>query len=124
MNFALALSGNRLQGVRVDWGGEPGMKPVSDDGADGAGAAAVAKEQRLERMLLGRPASERTRATVLAQFDNPQITAEVEKEFPARVAGMNGAGPMTAAMGPMVAQDREAAVMAGLLLGSPEFQRR
>jgi len=127
MNFALQLSGNRLNGVRTNWDRElgtpgPGMMPVSV-ASSGNGPETVAKEEKLEVLLLGHPASERTRATVLAQFANPEAEQQAEKDFPLRVndqdfAAGDGGVPQ------MVVQDRQAAVMAGLLMGSPEFQRR
>src|SRR6266851_2258542 len=66
MNFALALSSNRLPGVQTDWTrllGETraGMEPVALTQGD----AAAAKEAKLEMMLLGKAASDRTKSTVL-----------------------------------------------------------
>ncbi|MEO6817856.1 MAG: DUF1800 domain-containing protein [Edaphobacter sp.] len=99
MNFALALSGDRMRGVSTDWRGLLGE-------AQGPGESAAVKEQRLEGMLLEQPASEHTRATVLGQF--------AAQSFPA--------GRVVKAS--MTQEDREAEGMAGLLLGSPDFQRR
>ena len=96
MNFALALSGDRMRGVSTDWRGLLGEAQLS----------AAAKEQRLEGMLLEQPASEHTRATDLQQF--------AAQSFPA--------GRVLKAS--MQQDDREAEGMAGLLLGSPDFQRR
>jgi len=83
------------------------------------------KEERLERALLGQPVSERTRATVLAQFANQTNQVQAEKRFLAGADGREVAAavfPGKTLTRPPV--DREAAGMAGLLLGSPEFQRR
>jgi Uncharacterized protein conserved in bacteria len=100
MNFALALSGDRMRGVETDWRGLLGE-------ARGTGESPAAKEQRLETILLEQPASEHTRATVLQQFS--------AQNFPAgRVVKASMQQP----------DDREAEGMAGLLLGSPDFQRR
>jgi uncharacterized protein (DUF1800 family) len=99
MNFALALSGDRMRGVQTDWRGLLGESQLPDE-------SAAAKEQRLEALLLEQPASEHTRATVLQQF--------AAQSFPAgRVINAS-----------MQQDDREAEGMAGLLLGSPDFQRR
>jgi hypothetical protein len=125
MNFALVLSGDRIPGVRTDWrglldGDSSGVTRVS--AVVGASAEAE-KERKLERILLGGPVSERTRATVLAQFDDPTTRANAERSFNLRDG--DGEGGMRAArLRPDGVQDAQAAGMAGLLLGSPEFQRR
>lgn len=99
MNFALALSGDHVRGVQTDWRGLLGESQLPDENA-------AAKEQRLESMLLEQPASAHTRDTVLQQF--------AAQSFPAgRVVKVS-----------VQQQDREAEGMAGLLLGSPDFQRR
>jgi uncharacterized protein (DUF1800 family) len=131
MNFALGLSSDRIPGVQTDWSRLLGenrseVRPVAM-GADGAGAAA-AKEATLETALLGSPASDRTRATMLQQFQDQSLQAQAQKSFAIRA---NEVEPMAQVLHPdrqrQVAAaplDREAATMAGLLLGSPEFQRR
>jgi hypothetical protein len=65
---------------------------------------------------------------VLQQFQLQTTQQEAAKNFLIRA---NGAEPMAAALNPAAAQkkvkppqDPQAAAMAGLLLGSPEFQRR
>jgi uncharacterized protein (DUF1800 family) len=128
MNFALGLSSNRIAGVQTDWGrllGEgEGMQPVPVS----TGSSATVKEQKLELALLGQPVSDRTRSTVLAQFQNPGMQEQAVKNFPIRP---NDFEPMAQVLNPAMLRqqarppiDREAAMMAGLLLGSPEFQRR
>jgi uncharacterized protein (DUF1800 family) len=82
MNVALALSAGGLPGTRMDFGA------VAGEGA----VASAATEKALEMTLLGQPATERTRAAVMAGAES------------------RGSAPVDA--------------MAGLLLGSPEFQRR
>lgn len=127
MNFALVLAGNRLQGTHVDW---PAL--VSEDpGAAGMPDAAV--EDRLERALLNEPAAPQTRAAALNQ-GTPDLVAQAEQTFravpvhagersdaaggnmlriKATPGGGNGGVPATAL-----------ATAAGLVLGSPDFQRR
>jgi uncharacterized protein (DUF1800 family) len=130
MNFALGLSSDRIPGVQTDWGrilGQTGsgMQPVS---LTADSDAAAAKEERLEFALLGQKVSDRTRSTVLQQFQDQDIQLQAEKNFSIRTRDLepmaqilNPARPGQQARPPL---DREAATMAGLLLGSPEFQRR
>ncbi len=144
MNFALVLSGGRVPGTKIDW---PGLL---DQGAGGSGSAASqtvaspadATEQRLEVLLLGQPASARTRAAVLSQFSNPTAQRTAQQSFsrpadqpasePSEAAGDAGlvrANLNTrsgAAAGEPQSNRAETPLdtMAGLLLGSPEFQRR
>ncbi len=130
MNFAVGLSADRLPGTQTAWTrllDESGSGLNSGSGvAEGGGVDAAAKEDRLELLLLGQPVGERTRATVLEQAQIGQQQAK--KSFG---ISPNGAGPMGAVLNPAALtqkarppQDKAAAAMAGLLLGSPEFQRR
>ena len=110
MNFALVLSSGRMNGVRTDWRGLLRESSLPDE-------SAAVKEQRLEVALLDQAASDRTRATVLHQFQNTAAQSDVTRRFPATARVLKA--------GVAVQQDdREAGVMAGLLLGSPDFQRR
>ena len=131
MNFALALSSNRLPGVQTDWTGllakqgRPAELVVADVSPD---AGAAAKEKQLEMLLLEQAVSEKTRTTALEQLRDTTVQQQAEKSFPIRpteqepmAAVLNAGMPVQPAGAPM---DREAAVIAGLLLGSPEFQRR
>jgi uncharacterized protein (DUF1800 family) len=130
MNFALVLCGDKLPGVRTDWTkllGEPASaaKTVSMETA-GVDPEVAAKEKKLELLLLGQPLSERTRAAVLGQSGDATAAIQAAKEFQIGGGGaLGGLGAAKAAAqrnGPQ--DDRQAAIMAGLLLGSPEFQRR
>jgi uncharacterized protein (DUF1800 family) len=132
MNFALSLSGDRIAGTQTDW-----TRLLAETGTSVEPAAlatrtaaslAAAKEQKLELVLLGQPVSDQTRSTVLRQFQNQSTGQQAEKSFAIRANEwepmaqvLNAGGPKLQVKQP---QDREAAVMAGLLLGSPEFQRR
>jgi len=94
LNFALALAGNRMRGTRVDAGRVLG--------AEAAGDAAAALERAMGVFLAGQ-VSEQTRSTLRKQLDDPQVTqALLDDRVPQVDAGM----------------------IAGLVLGSPEFQRR
>ena len=76
--------------------------------------------------------SGRTRATVLGQAQDQTIAEQAATEFDLRATGGKGSfGLPKGAQTQMqtdgdgqAPDDAEAAVMAGLLLGSPEFQRR
>jgi uncharacterized protein (DUF1800 family) len=132
MNFALALSSDRFPGVQTDWTRLLGGAGVGIESAalttDTTNEASAAKEQKLELILMGQPVSERTRATVLEQRQDQAMQQQAAKNFSIR---WNDAGPMGQLLNPAALDqqarpplDREAAMMAGLLLGSPEFQRR
>jgi hypothetical protein len=128
MNFALGLSSDRIPGVQTDWTrllgpSVAGIGPAALTRGDGA-----AKEAKLERLLLGQAVSDRTRATVLQQFQNQGMQQQAERDFSIRA---NDFEPMAQMLNPAALRqrnkpplDREATMMAGLLLGSPEFQRR
>jgi uncharacterized protein (DUF1800 family) len=136
MNFALVLSGGRVPGVKTDWvsllGGAAGGGAVS------AEAPTAATEKRLETTLLGQAATVRTRETVLAQFANGSAVMMAEANFHAQRAAAGGDDAAEQGAGMMVraGYGRRAGgglqagtatpldTMAGLLLGSPDFQRR
>jgi len=95
MNFALALTAGKLKGVQVD----PGqMLGASASPADSQGTLTA-----LENNLLAGNVSRQTHDTIAAQMNDPKISQR-QLDNPARP-------PNTSAI-------------AGLLLGSPEFQRR
>jgi uncharacterized protein (DUF1800 family) len=130
MNFALVLSGSRVPGTQTNW---PALL-----GEGGAGAPDAATEKKLEGLLLGEPAAVRTRETVLAQFTNSTAVQQATENFaaqPAKGSEEDGAEMVRAAYGKGVKRgggDGALAAqpvtpldtMAGLLLGSPDFQRR
>jgi uncharacterized protein (DUF1800 family) len=94
MNFSLALTSNRLRGALVNIDALFGSDTLSDPHATLGRAIQV---------FLGGPASQETRETLEKQLDDPQI--------------------LQAALDDKVKQVN-AAMIAGLVLGSPEFQRR
>jgi hypothetical protein len=95
----------------------------------------ASKERKLEEFLMGQPVSDRTRQTVLKEADDQMAQREAEKNFtiqaadptmaakqvPGRMMRLQQSGTQGSALNPT---DPQAAAMAGLLLGSPEFQRR
>ena len=135
MNFSLVMTGDRLPGTRTEWTkllGErlQGVENASYARGPSAPDSAAEKERKLESILLGVPVSARTRQTVLSQAGDQNISEQAATEFDLNGAGKNGkkGGYGRAAGleggnagGP---DDPQAAVIAGLLLGSPEFQRR
>jgi uncharacterized protein (DUF1800 family) len=94
MNFALALGTGRIRGVRVD------ETQVLPNGAPPDPTAALAT---LENQLLDGDVSRNTHDTILKQLNDPQVTGR-RLDDPQRPPNWG--------------------ILAGLLLGSPEFQRR
>jgi uncharacterized protein (DUF1800 family) len=124
LNFALALSSNRVVGVKVDWNR---LLDSTDAGTSVAGLSPEEKESKLEANLLHVPVSDRTRGAILAQVTSDpeqqqaslkQVAVVDRKRDPLALGtpGLRGAVPLP--------EDTQAALAAGLLFGSPEFQRR
>jgi hypothetical protein len=132
MNFSLALAGNRLsKGVTVDWLSQLGATPLQQP---------EEQERQIENLILHGQVSDQTRGLVLQQLASvpPQPSPQLGSAKPITIAStVNGevvAGapppkPPTSSQPPTPAQahqvaDRQAALTAGLLFGSPDFQRR
>ncbi len=130
MNFALVLSSNRVGGTKTDWPtllGATDGTPITPD---------VETENKLEIALLGEPATDRTRSTVLAQFGDPTAQQSAEEAFKSKpvtetemlmapASGRFNPNPKRPGKDrPVTVQASPLDTMAGLLLGSPEFQRR
>ena len=96
MNFGLALASGRLKGTRISLGTDD--PPGGDHPMDSAGTLAA-----LENSLLEGDVSQQTHDTIAARLDDPQISRR-KLDDPARNPNVG--------------------FIAGLLLGSPEFQRR
>jgi uncharacterized protein (DUF1800 family) len=137
MNFALNLAANKLPGITIAWIPQEGpLIARIDDGSaqhgiaqnpaagfvQGPAPTPQAEEQRLEAWLVDGGVSATTRAAVLDQFQaqtqgqNAQ-NQSVVTTLPAPAKPMN---PVQAAK----AVEKQDQLLAGLLLGSPEFQRR
>ncbi len=105
MNFSLALMAGRIKGVEVDTGAL-----LNGGTVDNAGASDVADAQRclvmLEASLLAGQVSRQTHEAILKQLETPL------------------AGKSTAGNAQRSRPTSNVATIAGLLLGSPEFQRR
>ena len=95
MNFALALTAGKLKGVQVDAGQMLGAGSQPTD--------SQAVLTALENSLLAGNVSRQTHDTIAAQMNNPNVSQSPQDN--------PGRPPNTGAI-------------AGLLLGSPEFQRR
>jgi uncharacterized protein (DUF1800 family) len=107
MNFALALTANRMPGVTVAI-------------AQSAGTAEQ-NEQQLEATLLDGQVAPRTHDVVLKQMESAQTSPISPAAFSKGRPGTRG-DPFVAA--PRGAPVSEPALAAALLLGSPGFQRR
>src|SRR5581483_2481821 len=94
MNFALALSNGKLKGVAFD---PKSLLPATPP-SDAMGTLAL-----LETDLVGGDVSQQTHETIVHQLENPEIS---KRRLDDPAAAPN------------------AAAIAGLLLGAPEFQRR
>ena len=131
MNFALTLAANKLPGIAVAWAPRLGGSVVTQQ-SDGSAAPTVVhvavestvpavapdtaiEEQRLESILVVGGVSESTRSAVLQQAA-AQGTSQ-------NAAAAVAAKPMNAAQAAK-ALEKQDQLLAGLLLGSPEFQRR
>jgi hypothetical protein len=122
MNFALALAANKLPGISVAWAAPQDASAAPTI----TSTAPTAEELRLESLLVAGGLSESTRTALLNQFE-AEATAQstlqpTQAAMPARAALVT-TKPLNA-MPAATALERQDQLLAGLLLGSPEFQRR
>jgi uncharacterized protein (DUF1800 family) len=119
MNFALALASNRVQGVKTDFD--------SLLGPDAATMTPQDKDRVLEGKLLHVAVSDRTEQLIEAQTsaDTAKQVAELRQvsEVGKRGDPLQGQ-PLNGRNTDPSLLDTQAAVAAGLIFGSPEFQRR
>jgi uncharacterized protein (DUF1800 family) len=145
MNFALTLAANKLPGITYTWsapavslatqlndtGGAADIthSPAVSTSAGSLPAPAVpapaVEEQRLESLLVAGGVSESTRTAVLEQFETqsaqaPDPAKNAGSPKPVLAAAAKPVSPAQAAS----ALEKQDQFLAGLLLGSPEFQRR
>jgi uncharacterized protein (DUF1800 family) len=137
MNFALTLAAGKMQGVAVSWKpqNESMQSAAENDGAQREPSAFLigpmttpeTEEQRLEASLVAGGLSDATRAALLNQF-SAQMQAQGVQTPPSKDQPL--AKPFSAANKPnnpaqlAALLDKQDQLLAGLLLGSPEFQRR
>lgn len=117
MNFALNLASSRLPGITTVW-----STPL--DSSAGTmlateGPSAESEEARLEALIVAGGVSNSTRSAVMQQFQQQSAQAtQVASTQPfavqARPTRQQGPSPL----------ERQDQLLAGLLIGSPEFQRR
>jgi hypothetical protein len=108
MNFALALTAGKVRGVTVDAVQLAGGPPPPPDPTTALST--------MEAKLLASDVSKQTHDSIVAQLTSPPSAAKNGLPQP----GANGAKPKK----PDANRPPDASTMAGLLLGSPEFQRR
>ena len=121
MNFALSLAANRLPGISIAW--DPTETVNNDTTTLEASPAAPdpqTEETRLESVLISGGVSETTRAAVLQQFEQ-QRTQNQNAATSVPVAATDRQKYRARAVSEGEKQDQ---LLAGLLIGSPEFQRR
>ena len=121
MNFALSLAANRLPGISIAW--DPTESVNNDTAMLEANPTAPdpqMEESRLESFLVSGGVSDSTRMAVLQQFEQ-QSNQNQNGAAAMPVAAMDRQKFRTRAVTDAERQDQ---VLAGLLLGSPEFQRR
>jgi uncharacterized protein (DUF1800 family) len=94
LNFSLALAGNRMPGSRTDVGSLLGVEATAD---------AKAALERAVQVFLSGQAAPTTVETLEKQLDNPQVL-QARLDDPVKHVDLG--------------------VVAGLVLGAPEFQRR
>jgi uncharacterized protein (DUF1800 family) len=135
MNFALNLAANKLPGIAITWSAQDGLTPtqsypVTPPGAAQTQAAASmpnpipapdAEEARLEALLVAGGLSLATRSAVLEQFTSQSQAQNGQSQLTAKP--VPAAKPMKPGQA-AAALEKQDQLLAGLLLGSPEFQRR
>ena len=121
MNFALSMAGNRLPGIAIAW--DPTQTVSNDTSALETSPAAPdpqTEETRLEAILVAGGVSDSTRAAVLQQFEQ-QRAQNQSASVAMPVAAPDRQKYRARAVSESERQDQ---LLAGLLIGSPEFQRR
>ncbi|MFP5228156.1 MAG: DUF1800 domain-containing protein [Acidobacteriota bacterium] len=123
MNFSMALSDNNA-GAVMAWDKLMGID-------DPMGISADAKEGKLEELLLDGDVSEHTRSAALAQLTQqtgnagPGMGGPRKMMRPVTFVRPREFGQLLISSAPLPRPaDQNAALLGGLLLGSPEFQRR
>jgi uncharacterized protein (DUF1800 family) len=118
MNFALSLAANRLPGITVEWAPDVDINSLmSDDASKQVVPTPESEESRLEPLLIAGGASDATREAALKEFE-AQSAQNNATAMPVATPRRNNRAPAADTY------EREDQLLAGLLLGSPEFQRR
>jgi len=111
MNFALGLTGGKVRGVRVDAVRLVGGPPPPAD--------ATVALSTLEVKLLAGDVSKQTHDSIMAQIEAPAKNAVPDSQDQGKDKDKDKKAPQRKPAGPP-----DAGTIAGLLLGSPEFQKR
>lgn len=112
MNFALSLAANKLPGITVTWAPE-----AEDSNSASVSPDPISEEARLEPILLPGGVSISTRSAALQQFQAQIAQAPAFARPIVTKRALRRANTLSA-------QEKEDQLLAGLLMGSPEFQRR
>jgi uncharacterized protein (DUF1800 family) len=107
MNFALALTSSKIKGVKVD------LAELSGSDLANSVADSVSTLTALENVLLDGDISKQTHDSIIAQIDAATNVARPKQD---NKAGVRKTGDAI--------RSPDMSTIAGLLLGSPEFQRR
>ena len=107
MNFALALTGGKVRGVKVDAVQLAGGPPPPADASMTLSA--------MEAKLLADDVSKQTHDSIVAQMGSTMATTQAKPAAPPNTVPNNKSAQP---------KPPDACTIAGLLLGSPEFQRR
>jgi uncharacterized protein (DUF1800 family) len=117
MNFALGLTSGKVRGVTVDAVQLAGGPPAPPD----ASAALSA----LEAKLLAGDVSKQTHDSIIAQIEAPARNTTPDPQVEGQSQGKDGQAEKMPPPKPVSpARPPDASTIAGLLLGSPEFQKR
>jgi uncharacterized protein (DUF1800 family) len=122
MNFALSMAANRLPGISIAW--DPTETLNNDTTAVAANPTAAPdaqmEEGRLESVLIAGGVSDSTRAAVLQQFEQQRMQNQnAPTAVPVAVAERQKFRARAVSDG-----EKQDQLLGGLLIGSPEFQRR
>ncbi|MGB8845331.1 MAG: DUF1800 domain-containing protein [Terracidiphilus sp.] len=132
MNFALSLAANRLPGITVEWAPELDMSTMDSDApSQQVIPTPESEEVRLEPMLVPGGVSDATRTAALEQFkvqsaqNGAVATSVMTNPTPVSETRPGALAARRPNRAPAADQyEREDQLLAGLLMGSPEFQRR
>jgi uncharacterized protein (DUF1800 family) len=122
MNFALSLASNKLPGIAVAWAAPQDLNSSPASLIGNPASSPATEEQRLESLLVAGGLSDSTRTAVLEQFQAQTPTQPAQTTALARPVHV-AAKPLNQAQ-TAAALEKQDQLLAGLLLGSPEFQRR
>jgi len=120
MNFALTLAANHLPGITINWTPIPDLASTDTD----TPATPESEESRLESLIIPGGASPSTRTAALQQFASRSANStQIGRQDPTAVRPVAAARRNNRTSN-LTALEKEDQALAGLLIGSPDFQRR